>query len=223
MNAKPFKIIHISDLHGNATIIDSIAEEITAANLLVISGDLTHFGGRRQAAEVMEKVLGLKVPTAAVPGNCDRRGVAAYLEDTGVSVDGITREIDGFRVCGMGGSLPTPAPTPKVYRENEFTERFEKLIVGNGPPDIAVIHQPPVDSALDRIQSGVHVGSQAVRRFIERSDAIVCMTGHIHESHGIEKIGKTLVVNPGAAGDGRYAVIEIVDRSASAELKTAPI
>ena len=76
---------------------------------------------------------------------------------------------------------------------------------------------------LDRIHSGAHVGSRAVRRFIERSGAMVCLTGHIHESNGIETIGETLVVNPGAGGHGRYAVIEIQGRSATAALKTAPV
>ena len=52
---------------------------------------------------------------------------------------------------------------------------------------------------------------------------MVCLTGHIHESNGIETIGETLVVNPGAGGHGRYAVIEIQGRSATAALKTAPV
>ncbi len=33
--------------------------------------------------------------------------------------------------------------------------------------------------------------------------------GHIHEAKGIDKIGNTLIINPGAARDGHYATIEI--------------
>ncbi len=222
MNAAPFRIIQISDLHGNTSVIESITGEIMAADLLVLSGDITHFGGRLKAAEVMDTILKLNIPTVGVPGNCDRRGAALYLEQIGVSVDGILREIAGFRVYGMGGSLPTPAPTPKVYREGEFGDRLTRFLEEKGSPDIVVIHQPPADSALDRIHSGSHVGSPAVRKFIERSGALLCLTGHIHESFGTETIGRTLVVNPGAGGHGRYAVIEIREKIATAELKTAP-
>jgi uncharacterized protein len=219
MREPPFRIVQLSDLHGNESIIDLIADEITGADLMVLSGDITHFGGKRQAAQLVEHILRLNEHTVAVPGNCDRSGVAEYLEHVGVSVDGSIREINGFRVGGLGGSLPAPAPTPTVYEENEFADRFDKLLEEYGSPDIAVIHQPPADSKLDRILSGVHVGSQTVRRFIERSGAIACLTGHIHESWGTEMIGETLLVNPGAAVQGRYGIIEIVERLATADLK----
>ena len=222
-DATPFRIIQISDLHGNTSIIDLIAGEIAAADLLVFSGDLTHDGGKRQAAGIVEKVLGFDVPIVAVPGNWDRPGAADYLKESGISVDGMGRDRGGFRVCGLGGSLPAPVPTPTVHHEHEFAGLLDKLLAEYASPDIIVLHQPPADSALDMIQDGTHVGSRAVRQFIERSGAKVCLTGHIHDSPGKEMIGETLTVNPGSAMHGRYAVIELHDRSATAELKTTSV
>jgi hypothetical protein len=75
-----------------------------------------------------------------------------------------------------------------------------------------VSHTPPADTALDRIRSGKHVGSAAVRQFIEshHPDLVIC--GHIHESRGIDSLGSTVMVNCGPACDGSYALIELGDQ-----------
>lgn len=65
---------------------------------------------------------------------------------------------------------------------------------------IFVIHTPPYDTKLDMVFNRTrvkHVGSVAVRRFIERYQPLATLHGHVHESAGIEKIGKTICVNPG--------------------------
>ena len=216
---KAVRILQISDLHGNTSFIDDIAGEIESANIVALAGDITNFGGKRRAAEIVDRVLSLNPCVAAVPGNCDRGGVATYLEEKGVSVDGVACHLNGLCVCGMGGSLPGPAPTPNEFSEKQLAARLEKFLAENDPPDIAIIHQPPINSALDRVSSGAHVGSNSVRDFIERSGAIACLTGHIHESIGIDIVGNTKTVNPGPAVHGRYAIIEIQDRMASVELK----
>ena len=46
-------------------------------------------------------------------------------------------------------------------------------------------------------------GSQAVRNVIERYQPLIALHGHIHESRGTVKIGKTVCINPGSAyGEG---------------------
>jgi hypothetical protein len=44
----------------------------------------------------------------------------------------------------------------------------------------------------------VHVGCKAVRSVIERVQPMMGLHGHIHESRGIEKIGRTTCFNPGS-------------------------
>lgn len=65
---------------------------------------------------------------------------------------------------------------------------------------IFVIHTPPYDTKLDMVFNRTrikHVGSVAVRHFIERYQPLATLHGHVHESAGIEKIGRTICVNPG--------------------------
>ena len=75
------------------------------------------------------------------------------------------------------------------------------------------IHVPPHDSQLDtaaeldadfnmvlvgRQPHLIPVGSSAVRDAIERYQPLVALHGHIHESPGATRIGRTLCLNPGS-------------------------
>ncbi|MEX2017176.1 MAG: hypothetical protein WD876_01765, partial [Candidatus Pacearchaeota archaeon] len=56
-----------------------------------------------------------------------------------------------------------------------------------------------------------HYGSKMARRIIEKYHPILHLGGHIHESAGKDKIRKTILVNPGAAHEGKAAIIELND------------
>ena len=90
-------------------------------------------------------------------------------------------------------------------------------LVGQDSLDRAVflIHTPPYDTPLDRaaldgksyenVPLDVHVGSVAVRRFIEERQPLVTIHGHVHEAARISgawkiQIGRTVCLN--AAHDG---------------------
>ena len=99
--------------------------------------------------------------------------------------------------------------------------------VPSGQPCILNLHCPPYASGLDEapelddtlkpvIRGGrpsiIPVGSHAVREAIKRYQPVVGLHGHIHESRGAQKIGRTLCVNPGSdysSGVLRGAVIDI--------------
>jgi len=217
---KHLNIIHLTDLHGNREFVEANAAKIESADLVAISGDLTHFGGKSQAADIIESILSLNPRVAAVPGNCDREGVSRYMGEMGISVEGTARKIDELYVCGMGGSLPAPVKTPWEFSEEQFSARFSELTAECDTPDIAVIHQPPANTKLDMVASGAHVGSNAVRDFLRQYQPVVCLTGHIHESSGIDTIGGTTVVNPGPAQKGFYAEIDIHDGTATVKLRS---
>lgn len=90
-------------------------------------------------------------------------------------------------------------------------------LVGNDPLDNALFlfHAPPYDTSLDRaaldgqtyehVALDVHVGSIAVRRFIEERQPLLTMHGHVHEAARLTgewkiQIGRTVCIN--GAHDG---------------------
>jgi Icc-related predicted phosphoesterase len=65
-------------------------------------------------------------------------------------------------------------------------------------------------------------GSQVVRDAIQKYQPLLSLHGHIHESRGVIKIGRTTAVNPGSEyGEGilRGAIVNLEgDRVKSAQL-----
>ena len=76
--------------------------------------------------------------------------------------------------------------------------------MSNPKNTIYAIHTPPFNTKLDVITDGTHVGSRAVRQFIEEEQPLLTLHGHIHESPRMsgswkDKIGKTICINAGSS------------------------
>ena len=200
------KILGITDIHGDINAIKKISEEIVSADIVLIAGDITHFGSAGDAEKIISEIMKLNSSILAVPGNCDDKSVAGYLESTGISADRKTITIKSLNltVLGMGGSVTTPVRTPNTASEEEYRSFLENTETS---PDILLIHQPPYNTAADMVMGLKHVGSPAVRAFIDKKKPLLCLCGHIHESSGSAFYGKTLVVNPGPFKNGFYSVL----------------
>ena len=75
---------------------------------------------------------------------------------------------------------------------------------------ILVSHNPPVGEKIDSFDGEHHAGSQKFTDFIKANKPLAVVCGHIHEGTAIEKIGDTVVINPGSLGEaGTYAWLEL--------------
>ncbi len=112
------------------------------------------------------------------------------------------------------------ARTVKVPRDEiEFATIKDDLAALAGSDDLSnavfLFHAPPHESGLDRaaldgmkidhVPLDVHVGSIAIRRFIEERSPLVTLHGHVHESARLTgtwraRIGRTVALS--AAHDG---------------------
>lgn len=77
---------------------------------------------------------------------------------------------------------------------------------------IYVLHAPPFQTKLDVLYNGRHVGSKAIKAFIEKKQPYLTLHGHVHESPQVsgsyfEKIGRTFSINPGQGSGQLHAVI----------------
>jgi Icc-related predicted phosphoesterase len=124
----------------------------------------------------------------------------------------------GFTMISMGYTNPTPWDTHREASEPELAARIDA--VAAQVPDmhrtIFNFHAPPYGTGLDEAPEldatmrPTHggavmkpVGSTAVRDAILRYQPPLSVHGHIHESRGVAKVGRTLTVNPGSSyGDG---------------------
>jgi uncharacterized protein len=118
--------------------------------------------------------------------------------------------------------------TKEPETDIEYHTISEDLARLSGDDDLSgavmLFHTPPYQTRLDRaaldgmmyehVPLDVHVGSIALKRFIEERSPMVTLHGHIHESsritgHWHEYIGNTLSVN--AAWDGPELSLVVFD------------
>jgi Icc-related predicted phosphoesterase len=203
------KIVSFGDVHMATRNLGKMSEVMRDTNLVIISGDLTNFGGPDDAAKVMADVRRACPNVLALPGNLDQPEVIGYLEAEGIALHGRGRLIDGVAIFGCGGSNITPLNTPLELTEEEIYDTLERgyAEVGEHRPLLMICHTPPYETKCDRLLSGQPVGSTAARRFIEEVKPEVCISGHIHESVGVDSIGSTTVINAGPFKAGGYIVV----------------
>jgi Icc-related predicted phosphoesterase len=141
---------------------------------------------------------------------------------------------DDHTMISVGFSTPTPWKTPREIPDEQLGVMIEEMVskVSNLNNCIFNFHDPPKDSTLDTcpmldwskdppeaiIQGGQQVmhgaGSTSVRNAIEKYQPMLGLHGHIHESQGAVKIGRTTCINPGSEyGEGflRGCLINLSD------------
>jgi Icc-related predicted phosphoesterase len=160
-----------------------------------------------------------EVLTVVMPGNDDEYAIDSVIksfEDHGIiyPLDKVF-EIEGHEVISSPYVNPTPWKTPRELEEGELEKHLRSLISKLSKPENAVFnfHCPPYNTHLDLapkltkdlrpvVIAGLvqyeHVGSKAVRKVIEEYQPILGLHGHIHESGGVDRIKKTIVLNPGS-------------------------
>jgi Icc-related predicted phosphoesterase len=161
-------------------------------------------------------------------GNDDPWEILAALEENAqdhvVPCEGHTVRIDAdHSMVSLGFSNETPWKTPREVSEDELANKIAEVIhgVSDFQKCIFNFHCPPKDSTLDTCpmldtstdpptiitEAGQPVlfgaGSTSVRAAISKFQPPLSLHGHIHESRGIIRIGKTVCINPGSEyGEG---------------------
>lgn len=203
------KIVSFGDVHMATQNLARMGEVLRDTDLIIVSGDLTNFGGVNDARKVLDDVRQACPRVLALPGNLDRREVAPFLDTEGVGLHGKGIVVDGIGIFGCGGSNITPFNTPTELTEDEIYETLKRghAAVRNCRPLLMVCHTPPYETKCDRLIGGRAVGSIAARRFIEEAKPDLCISGHIHESAATDAIGPTRIINAGPFKGGGYIVV----------------
>jgi len=215
------KIVSFGDVHMATANLARMGTILRNTDLIIVSGDLTNFGGPNEAGKVISAVRSACANVLALSGNLDQREVIPWLEHEGVALHGKGVIRDGIGIFGCGGSNITPFNTPTELSEDEIYDTLMRgyAEVRDVRPSLMVCHTPPYDTKCDRIMGGRVVGSTAARRFIEEIKPDACLSGHIHESAAVDYIGPTVIVNAGPFKDGGYIVVESAGGKLAARLE----
>ena len=183
-----------------------------------------------------DRLRGGGVQCYVTPGNDDFWEIDATIKasETVQFVEGRSVTLDDKHVMVTTGySNITPWHSPRELEEPELEARLEAMGISVRDPAnvLAGIHAPPHGTTLDlapeigpdlrpKVGLGgahaVHVGSPAVRSWIERRQPLCALHGHVHESKGAEMLGQTLCINPGSQyydGTLMGALVELGDKT----------
>jgi Icc-related predicted phosphoesterase len=226
------RIIVFGDIHMSTEEIRNIPDAHTA-DLIILNGDLTNFGTRKDAQKVLDAIQAVNPNVLAQIGNLDRYEINGYLDELDINLHGRARFFkEVLCLIGIGGSNITPFGTPSEFPEEQlavignqaFSQGLEyqaqaESLHGARIPMLLLSHTPPYGTRIDRLRNGRHVGSTAVRELIEQYQPDLCVSGHIHEGKGTDTIGRTTIINPGMFRQGGWVDIHIHTSQIKAELR----
>lgn len=207
------RFLVLSDIHGDTTYLDKLDKEFEQADAVLVAGDFARFGDATTGSPVLQALRKKHDRLFCVAGNCDEPSFIEELENCDACVQGDVVFSDGLAFSGSGGALRFTGVTPFERTDDELIEDLHVVSEQeNWNYLVLLIHHPPLDTKLDTISAGAHVGSANVRSFIEKHQPLVVISGHIHESFAIDTLGGTVLINPGSLAEGRYAVL-VVERT----------
>ena len=187
-----------------------------------------------EIAEERLKDSGIKVYITG--GNDDVAEIESIIGGSNYVIDPEDKvvQIDGkHEMISTGWSNATPWKTARECSEEPLRTKIDIMAsqVKDVKNCIFNLHVPPIDSGIDScpkldenlkpVLAGGEIvmtggGSTSVRRAIETYRPLLSLHGHIHESKGFLKIGRTLCLNPGSEyseGILRGALVELDDNT----------
>lgn len=221
------KILYLTDIHGNTESVKKaffVARKEKISDI-IIGGDIAinppgiRLYKRTQTAYVMQLIQMIKdekgpINVFMMPGNDDVKEVLDILNDA--QERGIIKQmhnsvhtIGDTKIAGYSFVNTTPFFLKDWDKKEKEIYNDLKCLP---KADIYAFHAPPFGTSLDVLLSGEHIGSTAVRKFIEKTQPRLTLHGHIHESpqvtgEVIDRIGKTVCVNQGSSRDELNAAI----------------
>jgi uncharacterized protein len=165
-----------------------------------------------------ERLAGSRIQCLMAPGNDDPLFVDDLLGSSPIVVNPDGRLVElpgGFPMISVGYSNRTPWDSPRELDEEDLAALIDSEVAKLADPSRAIfnLHVPPKDTPIDQavaldsefrpvMRGGspyiTGVGSSAVRDAIATYQPMLSLHGHIHESRGEARIGRSLALNPGS-------------------------
>ena len=226
-------ILYVTDLHGRTEVYEQAFREAKKKEIaaLFLGGDLCPTGFHEMFIPIQREFLAHYLipriekfrqdtgkPVFIMMGNDDFKANEVLLLDAEkkgtLLVTNLHRHrLDSWMIIGYSYINETPFLLKDWEKdEKEMKKDLDNLAKGcDMARTIVHLHAPPKNTKLDVLYDGSHVGSTAIRAFIEEQQPALTLHGHIHESldlsgSAVDQLGRTVCVNP---GNGNLTVIDL--------------
>lgn len=172
----PYLLAQISDIHiggpnpGNGERFSMALDEINAmtlpADLVLLSGDLTHNGAPAEWGELRDRLAVLRVPWVAIAGNHDRNIV----------------ELAGHRAIDAGPlRLVLVDSSHDEFTTTDVSWLDDELSAYRDQPTIIAIHHPPFETGIWWMDCVGLAGCGLFEAVVRRHPQVVkVLSGHVH-------------------------------------------
>jgi Icc-related predicted phosphoesterase len=190
------------------------------------------------------RLRGTGIDCYVMLGNDDPPELAELIGQSDIVVNPDERKVlirDEVEMISFGHSNLTPFNSHRELPEERIESILNKLVnqLADVRSAIFNVHVPPYDSTLDNAPEldenlkaksyggqprFMPVGSTAVRDAILQWQPLLGLHGHVHESGGSTRLGRTLCINPGSSYTaGRlHGAIVTIDRGHVCSHQLAP-
>lgn len=222
----------LEELESNRAKVDELFSRLMLENV------------KRWINMAEESLRPTNVRCFVMPGNDDRLEIDQAFSDSQhvINPEGKVICLDQHHeMMSTGYSNISPWKAPRDSTEEELGRRIEAMAphVKDMAKCLFNFHCPPYNSRIDmapkldanlrpEVEGGrfrmIPVGSVAIRAAIEKYQPLMGLHGHIHESRGEQKIGRTLCINPGSEyseGILRGALINLDEKGVKSYLLTS--
>ena len=222
------RILAISDIHGSQKAQKRLKNTSKKVDLILIAGDITVFGSHIE--DIMKKINYLNKKTLLITGNHEipsqvrkltkRFRNIYFMNNKVMKINGLM--IYGYDTNGFSfkdrifekdskkfvKAIKEEEKRIRGLKKKEIIKAKSKLKTKNPKiknkikefKTILISHAPPYKTKCDKIMDE-HCGSKSVREFCIKQQINYCFCGHLHEAgHTVDKLKKTIVVNPGPYG-----------------------
>ena len=226
------KILILSDLHAHNDVLDKMDDVFAKSDAVLFAGDFAACFKPETGKEALLQLCKKHDTIFAVLGNCDNEDFLEDLEEQDVCVEKTLVYHEGLAIAGAGGGTYFTGKTEFEREEQDIIADFnivKNCVEETGDKSlwknlILICHNPPKGKTVDAVNENLHAGSELFTNYIEENQPLAVVCGHIHEGVGMEKIGETLVINPGSLGEaGSYAQMEIEKEGEFWQIKDAKI
>lgn len=227
----PFLVVQISDPHigadwdgedpitGLREVVDAVVALPNRPDAVLVSGDLTEFGGPDEYATVRELIDPIGAPVHAIAGNHDdRAALRAGFGLLGEAADPVQWAVDlgPLRLIGLDTTIPGRADGALDAERLKWLDA--ELARVPDQPTLLAMHHPPIATGVPPWDAiGLPRGDQAALARILDDHAQVrrVVAGHVHQTITASLAGRPVLTIPSTYVQAR------LDFSAS-EIELAP-
>lgn len=193
------RVLVFTDTHGHARYFPVLQKKAVFADAIVCTGDFTVF--EQQIAQVLHTLQHWGKPVFLIHGNHEVASNVAQFCKQLPNLQFVHRKAVLFKdalFMGFGGGGFGVVDRSFESMQDVFVKAMKKY---PKKKSILLLHGPPFGTALDEVLKGQHCGNKSYLSFIKKYQPSYVFAGHIHECfRRSQKLGKTVLLNPGPEG-----------------------